>query len=113
MFPGAVMRRRLMPSGTDGGRKQPTAIPRARSCSAARTADSGVTMGTDCTAALACGTFSVVATNRARSCNRSASSGASPMIRAASVAAAEDAGCQGRVEDERARRVHQVLPQCG
>src|SRR5699024_10511865 len=59
----AVSRRRVMPSGTEGGRKQPTIIPSSRSSPRARTPDSGLGIGTESTAPAGTGTSSAAASS--------------------------------------------------
>lgn len=113
-----MSRSREMPSGTDGGRKQPTAIPAARQSAAQRTAASGEGALTETTAAS--GRTAVSPSAVSRSYSAVATVRALPArgkLAAQQAQARESRARRGRcepgVEDEGAGRVDQMVDHPG
>ena len=114
----AVSRSREMPSGTDGGRKQPTASPPARQSAAQRTAASGEGARTETTAASGRTAVSPAAVSRpcsaaATARARAARSGSRRSSRSARQRGAGGGGRESGVEDEGTGRVDQVVDDPG
>ena len=109
----AVRRRRLMPSGTEGGRKLPTRTPDSRHSAAARTASRGPGIGTETTAPADGVTPQTAARRAAVVWMDSVRAGVRGEDAEGCEGGGAGGGVQAGVEDERTRSIDEMLTEYG